>query len=378
MSEIAEPIPQVAEAPVADTSQADLVAAFASATPYNSNAEPAPVATAPVPAPAPVEATNPAPVAVAPESVAPTAAPVDYAAWLKEQELPGDVAEIKAALATAREAQALKANQRTAQDVAFEKLLSDPAAATAFVKLQSTDFTAMPAKELLAAKYALDHPELSPEVAAIRARREYDAEYAAADFDDPDDPAVQEAKVLLNAATQQAIKTMEVAKNAAKEAVLTAAAPKAEGPSEAEVQAETQRAANWVQGVDGIVNAPSLELEYQVDGQTLKLAFDHQTPAFKEAMLDPNKWFFDQICPGGDVSKPNLDRLAEIVALTMQPDVLLKNAIATGKASLGAVISLDKTVNPAPNAPQGPASEMSLLDAFRQSVSANQSRNNSY
>lgn len=340
------------EAPVAESPAVDLVAAFANAQPHQPNAPFAPVAEPPVEAP--VEAVAPAavePIAAVEAPVAPAEVAFDYAGWLKSQELPEDVAAIKTALQSGATAQA---NQRTAQDVAFGKLLADPHAASAYLKLQTTDFTALSDRELHAAAFAHAHPELKPEVAAIKARREFEAEYAAAEFDDADDPQVQEAKVLSANMRTDALATMEGAKTASRESVLTAATPTADGPTPAQVQAEEARAAHWVQGVAGIVNAPSLELEYQVDGQALKLAFDHKDPAFNAALLDPNKWFFEQICPGGDASKPNFDRLAEMYALTMQPDVLLKNAIAHGKAQIGAHIPMNVAVNPAPNAPQTP------------------------
>lgn len=380
MSDFPETLTEAPESAVMDSAAA-LVASFAAATPYNPNAEPAPVAAAPVEAPAPIEATNPAPtpaVAVAPPVEAPVPQAPDYAAYLKETFGDYTPDALKQQLTLAAQAATLQANQRTAQDVAFEKLLADPAAAAQYVKLQTTDFTTLSDRELHAAAYAHAHPDLRPEVAAIRARREFDAEYAAAEFDDADDPAVQEAKVLLADARTNALQTLEGAKTAAREAVLTKATPTADGPTPAQQQAEETRMNNWAQGVDNIVNAPSLEVEYEVDGQKINLAFDHKSASFKEAMVDPSAWVFKQICPDGDASKPNLDRWAVIVALAEQTDVMLKNAMQAGKASLGPVISLDKTVNPAPGAPQGPAAETSLLDAFRQSVSANQNRSGQY
>lgn len=353
-SEIEAPV-QVAEAPAVEHSAEAIAAAFASPQPYNPTPASEPVAAAPVEVVPPIEAAVPAPtpaVAVAPETVTPQAP--DYAAWLKEQELPEDVAVIKTALQTA---EALKANQRTAQDVAFEQLLADPAKAVQFVKLQTTDFTALSPRELLSAAYAHAHPDLSPEVAAIRAKREYEAEYSAAEFDDADDPAVQEAKVLLNAAVQSAVQTMEGAKTAAREAVLSKATPTAEGPSEADTKAEADAKANgeaWFQGVENVINAEKLSLAYDLDGQPITLDFDHKTPAFKEAMLNPQEWLFKEVCPTGDPKAPNLDRLAEIVALVQQTDVMLKNAAAHGQSRLGAVIPLTQAVNPIPNAPQAP------------------------
>ena len=367
MSEISELIAPAPEAPVADTSAADLAAAFSNATPYNPNAQPAPAPVAPVAAPAPVEAANPAPaapVAVAPEPVAPAVVAPDYAAYLRETFGAETPDALKAQLTLAGQAATFQANQRTAQDVAFEKLLADPAAAAQYVKLQTTDFTTLSDRELHAAAYAHQHSELRPEVAAIRARREFDAEYAAAEFDDADDPAVQEAKVLLADARTNALQTLEGAKAAAREAVLTKA-PLADGPTPAQQQAEEARATNWTNGVTELLNAPSLEVEYEVDGKPLKLAFDHKSPSFKEAMLDPNKWVFNQICPDGDASKPNLDRWAVIVALAEQTDVLLKNAMQAGKAQVGAHIPMNTAVNPAPITPSAPASEGSIYDAFR-------------
>ena len=379
MPDVSEPIIDTAPAPVVDTSAADLMAAFSAATqsppPQREAPAPEPVA---VPAPV-VEAAAPVPVV---EVVAPVAPVVpDYAAYLKET-FGSDTADaLKERLTLAGKAESLQANQRTAQDLAFEKLLANPAAATAFVKLQSTDFSQVPAKELLAAKYAFDHPELSPEVAAIRARREYDAEYAAAEFDDPDDPAVQEAKVLLNAATKEAITTMEAAKSAATAAVMAKAIPEAVGPTAEQKALEADnvaQSAHWMQGVESIVAAPSLELEYTVDGQPMRLAFDNKNAAFKEAMLNPVEWLLKELRPAADWKQTNYDRLAEIIALATQPDVLLKNAIATGKASLGAVIPLDRAVNPTPNAPQSPTANMSVLDAFRQATDSQRNRSTQY
>lgn len=357
MLEETETLTQAPEAPVADTSAADLAAAFANAQPHNPNAQPAPVEAAPVEAePA---ATAPAePVAAAPEAEAPTPATVDYAAYLKENFGVEAPEAIKTALATAKEAESFKANQRTAQDVAFEKLLADPKAANQYVKLQSTDFTALAEKnpqKLLALAYAHANPDMPAELAKVEARLEYEAKYGAASFDDPDDPQVQAAKLRLDYATKTAVATMEGAKTASREAVLNQATPMADGPTPEQTLAEETRVANWTKGVDDIINAPSLEIEYQVDGKPLKLAFDHQTPSFKEAMLDPSAWVFKQICPDGDPSKPNLDRWAVIVALAEQTDTMLKNAMQAGKAQVGAHIPMSLAVNPATSAPQAPA-----------------------
>lgn len=378
MSEIAEPITQAPE-PIADLSPEVVAAAFAEQKPYNPNPEPAPVA-APE-APAVVPAADAPPVAPTPAVVPtePATSAPDYAAWLKSQELPEDVTVIKTALQTAAEAETLRANQRTAQDVALAKLFEDPNAGAQYVKLQTTDFNALPDRELHAAAYAHKHPGLPAEVAAIRARREYDAEFAAAEHEDPDDQDVQEAKVLRAAARAEELQTMEQAKTAARDAVLAKATPTAEGPSEAETQAriaEEARATKWATGVEDIVSAPSLEIAYTVDGQELKLAFDHKAPAFKEAMLDPAKWLFGQVCPDGNPENMNLDRLAEIVALSTQTDTILKNTLSAGKASLGPVIPLTTAVNPLPNAPQAPGNQMTIEEAFAQAKSV--SRNSNY
>lgn len=373
-------------APEAPTYTAEaLQAAFSQAQPVSSQPEPAfeptfapaPVGVAPVSDPA-----NPAPtpvVAIASESAPLAGVQPDYAGWLKSQELPDDVAVIKSALETAKQAETFKANQRTAQDVAFEQLMSDPVKAVQFVKLQSTDFAALAPRELLAAKYALDHPELAPNVAAIMARREYDNNYAAAEFEDPDDQTVQDAKVLLDAAIKSAGAAMEAAKTTARESLIAAAKPtRAEGPTPEQAAAETKRANDWVAGVDSIAGATALELEYTIDGQAVKIAFDNQSPAFKAAALEPMQWLADQVKPDGPDGRTDFDRLAVLIASASQTETLVKNAFAAGKASLGAVVPLDKAVNPVPNAPQAPTGELSMADAIRQAVAAQNGRSSQY
>lgn len=342
----------------------DLVAAFANAQPAEAPGyAPAPPVEAIAAPEAAVEAPEvPAPAELAPLPVEAAAAPaVDYAAYLREQFGMEAPEAIKTALETARNADTLRDNQRTPEDIAFRKLFEDPAAGAAYLRLQHTDFSTLPDRELLAAKYAHDHPELKPEVAAIRARREYEAEYAAAAFDDPDDATVAEAKVLLAAARTEALQTMEQAKQAASAAVRSSAPNPADGPSVAELAAqaaEAERTTHWTQGVEQIVGAPSLEIEYTVDGQPVKLAFDNKSAAYKDAMLNPFEFIAKQVQPTGDWKQSNFDRMAEIIALITQPEVLAKNAYAAGRASLGAVIPLDRAVNPAPSAPQaGPGQD---------------------
>lgn len=333
------------------------MAAFANAQPAESPGyAPAPAAQE---APA-AEVLSEAPEAAAEIAALPVeaaAAPgVDYAAYLREQFGMEAPEAIKTALETAKEAETLRGNQRTPEDLAFRKLFEDPRAGAAYLRLQHTDFSTLPDRELHAATYAHTHPELTPEVAAIRARREYEAEYAAASFDDPDDPAVAEAKVLVADMRTQALQTMEQAKQAASAAVRSSAPLAAEGPSVDELAAqaaEVERTTHWTQGVEQIVGAPSLEIEYTVDGQPVKLAFDNKSAAYKDAMLNPFEFIAKQVQPTGDWKQSNFDRMAEIIALITQPEVLAKNAYAAGRASLGAVIPLDRAVNPAPGAPQG-------------------------
>lgn len=380
MSDQPEVIAAAPEAP-ADFGDVDFAAAFASAQPYNPSAEP----TQPASVEADAVTASSASVAgevpsQAPAAVGSAATAPDYAAYLRESFGGAESDAIKAALENAGQNEAYKANQRTAQDVALAKLFEDPKAGADFVRLQSTDFTALSDRELHAAAYAHAHPELKPDVATIRARREYDAEYAAADFDDADDPVVQEAKVLLADARAQALVTMENAKTAARQAVLTAATPEAEGPTAEQVQAQAAQEAHgtaWVNGIENVINAPSLELAYQVDGQEVKLAFDHKNAAFQEFMEAPAQWLEKAI--GFDPKNPtatNFDRLAEIGAWLTQPDVMLKNTLSVGKSSLGAVIPLNAAVNPIPNAPQATGGEMTLEDAFRQAAA--KGRNTSY
>ena len=385
MADNAEPLTQAPEAPQADYSADTLAAAFANAQPYNHNAEPAPVAV-PEPAVIPADAAHPAPaapaVAIATESAPLAEVQPDYAGWLKSQELPEDVAAIKTALQTT---DALKANQRTPQDLAFEKLMSDPYAAVQFVKLQSTDYNTLSDRELHAATYAHAHPELKPDVAQIRARREYDAEYAAAEFDDPEDPAVAEAKVLVADMRAQAIQTMEGAKTAAREAVLANATPQAEGPTaeQAQVQAlQEAHAQAWDQGVANVSNGEPLQLEYDVDGQKVALAFDTKNPAYVEFMAGPMQYLeklvsFDPQNP----KATDFDKLAEIGAWLTQRDVMLKNTLAVGKSSLGAVIPLSQAVNPisgAPQAPNGLSAPDDMVAAAIRAASQQTNRNSIY
>lgn len=359
--------PPVAPDPLSFSPDA-LKAAFADAKPvdFSAPAEPA----APVQPVAPVAPATPAaPEAPATNPVAPTepvapatpAAPaVDYAAYLREQFGVEQPDAIKTALEAAKEIETLRGNQRTPADLALAELVADPAKGAAYLKLQTTDFKTLPAKELLAIAYAHEHPELPAELAAIEAELEYDAKYAAAEFEDADDPQAKAAKLRLDYAKNSALTKMEQAKEAARTAVLSTT-PQAEQP-DAEAAA---RSGHWVQGVEAITAAPATEIAYTVDGQEVKLAFDNKSDAFKQAALDPVKWLTDQIRPTGKYQETDYDRLAEIVALLTQPDTLVKNAYAAGKASLGAVIPLDKQVNPAPAAPQSPVTAIDPVAALR-------------
>lgn len=315
-----------------------------------------------------VEATTPPATPAAPAP----ATGFDPTAYLREQFGVEQPEAIKTALATAKEAETLRANQRTSEDIAFRKLFEDPTAAASYLKLQHTDFRSLSPKELLAAKYALDHPEMPAELAAAEADIEYKSRYAALALDDQDDPDVRTAKMRLDYAKGAALQAMEQAKEAAKTAVLSKGSPQAEGPTEAEQQAW---AAAWMAGVESVTGAEGLDLAYDVDGQEVKLAFDNKSPAFKEAMTEPVEWLSRQIYENG---KPNYDRLAEIVALITQPDVLVKNAFAAGKASLGNVIPLDKAVNPIPAAPQPPTGQLTIQDALRQAVASTPPRSSTY
>ena len=351
--------------PLATFSADDLSAAFANASTGAYSGPPAEtdVADAAAAPPAPVADAAPATnetAAPAPEAPAP-----DYAAYLRDTFGADTPDTIKSAMQTAREADTLRANQRTSEDVALRALLEDPAKAQQFFSLQHTDFKTLPARELLAAKYAHDHPELPAELAALEADMEYDAKYAAAEFDDPDDPQVRTAKLRLSYAEQAARTTMEQAKADAKTAVLRPNTPeKAEGLSEEEKVRQNEF---WMKGVEGITGAGALDLSYDVDGTEVKLSFDNKNAAFQQAMLSPMEWLANEVQPGADPAATNYDRLAEIVALATQAPTLVKNAFAAGKASLGAVIPLSRAVNPAPAAPQGPVSGgMDLAEAMRQ------------
>lgn len=377
MADNAEPITQVFDAPAAEPSAEAISAAFDNPQPYNSAPEPTQVAPVEV-APAPIEATNPAPtpdVAVVPESVAPVTP--DYSAYLKETfgvEAPEALKE------KLTQAEAFKANQRTAQDVAFEKLMSDPVAAVQYVKLQSTDYNALSDRALHAAVYAHTHPELKPDVAQIRARREFDAEYAAAEFPDDEDPEAREAKVLVADMRAQSLQTMEQAKIAAREAVLTKATPLAEGPTveqQAAQQLQEAHAQAWTKGVENVINAESLALAYNVDGQEVKIAFDPKNAEYQAFVQDPIGWIEKAV--GYDPKNPsatNFDRVAEMGAWLTQRDVMLKNTLAVGKSSLGAVIPLNTAVNPVSAAPQAPRADLSIEEAFAQA--APRSRNTNY
>ena len=377
MADNAEPITQVPDAPAAEPSAEAISAAFDNPQPYNSAPEPTQVAPVEV-APAPIEAANPAPtpdVAVVPESVAPITP--DYSAYLKETfgvEAPEALKE------KLTQAEAFKANQRTPQDVAFEKLMSDPVAAVQYVKLQSTDYNALSDRALHAAAYAHAHPELKPDVAQIRARREFDAEYAAAEFPDDEDPEAQEAKVLVADMRVQSLQTMEQAKTAAREAVLTKATPLAEGPTVEQQAAQQLREAHtqaWTKGVENVINAESLALAYNVDGQEVKIAFDPKNAEYQAFVQDPIGWIEKAV--GYDPQNPsatNFDRVAEMGAWLTQRDVMLKNTLAVGKSSLGAVIPLNTAVNPVSAAPQAPRADLSIEEAFAQA--APRSRNTNY
>ncbi|GAC1596785.1 MAG: hypothetical protein NVS3B25_21380 [Hymenobacter sp.] len=131
--------------------------------------------------------------------------------------------------------------------------------------------------------------------------------------------------------------------------------------------------------MESVTAADGLDLAYNVDGKEVKLAFDNKNPAFKQAMIDPIGWLNQQLRPDGNPAHTNYDRLAEIVAMATQADVLVKNAYAAGKASLGAVIPLDRAVNPVPATPAGPSAEpTSLAEAFRQAASRNAPRLTQY
>lgn len=374
MSEVSAPLTQDTD-PLAGMSTADLAGAFASAKPVDLTAPPvAPVEPVAPAAPAAPASENAAPP-VAPDAPAAPVEPVapaapDYAAYLRDTFGVEQPDAIKTALEAAKEVEALRTNQRTPEDIALQALIADPSKGAAYLKLQTTDYKTLPTRDLLAAAYAHDHPELPAELAEIEAELEYNAKFAAAEFEDETDPTVKAAKLRLNYATQTALAKMEGAKEAARTAVVRQAAPvEAEGPSE---ESQAQSAA-WVAGVDAITAAAATEIVYNVDGSDIKLAFDNKNPAFREAALDPVAWLTKQLRPTGKYQETNYDRLAEIVALLTQPDVLAKNAYAAGKASLGAVVPLSQAVNPVPNAPQAPATEQSVVEAFRASA---QSRRN--
>jgi hypothetical protein len=383
MSDTPEVIPQAPEPAAFPTGEA-LLAAFDSAKPYQPTPAPepfaAPVAATPAAPADPTPAATPAaaPV-VAPEPTPAPAAP-DYAAYLKETFGVDAPEALKEKLTLAEQAEALKANQRTAQDVAFEKLLADPNAATAFVRLQTTDFKTLPARELLAAEYAHKHPELPAELARLEADLEYNAKYAAAEFEDAEDPETKTAKLRLDYATKSALATMDKAKEDARQSVLAAAKPaEAEGPTPEQVAAEEARVAAWQSGVEAITAAPAVDLAYTVDGQQIKLSFDNKAPGFQEALTDPYGWLYKQICPTGDNSKPNISRLAEIVALATQTDTALKNTLAVGKSSVGAVLPLTEAVNPVPGAPQAPlAGGKTIEQAILEASQASRSRGAQY
>lgn len=376
MSDTPEPIAPVEDAPA--FSEEQLSAAFDNATPVAQAPAPEPFAPEPVVALTPaVEAPAPvAPVAAAvePDAVVPpqVAAP-DYAAYLKEQfgvEAPEALKE------KLTQAETAAANQRTAQDVAFAQLLADPAKAVEFVKLQSTDFKALSPQELHAAEYAHKHPELSARLAASEAAIKFEKKYGAAAFDDPDDPAVEAAKLRLDHDTQARVAKMEGLKTTTRDALVGAAKPvEAEGPTPEQVAAQKEHNDKWMAGVDSITTSAGVDVVYNVAGKDYTVSLDNQTPEFKEAVLDPMQWLANTVQPNG---KPDFDTLALVISSYMNREKTFTTGFEAGKASLGAVIPMTNAVNPNPGAPQAPVGGMTLEEAFAQAAPRGGGRNNQY
>lgn len=268
------------------------------------------------------------------------------------------------------------ANQRDDHDKAVREMLDNPAKARAYFELQTlkpdelAKGDADQQRQLLFENFKLANPQFTGRLAEIEFEDEYEQKYALATSDDTDDPAVERAKLRLEAALGVAAPAVKAAQDAARIAVL----PKADEPTPEQKQAkEADLAAytkSWAAGMEQLEKAP-VQHKFQSEFGEVTAAYDLTTPDAKAFMDDPMAWIEARLHNEVDMSgyktgKPtDLTNLAKIYGAITQLDAVVKASAAVGKASVRAHVPMDKITNPAPQAQlEGGNNAPSLQSAF--------------
>ncbi|GAA4391848.1 hypothetical protein [Hymenobacter koreensis] len=350
-----------------DTPQPNPVAeAFAAAARGEAPAEPAPTPAVSAPAVSETVAVEPGTAEPVAET-APVVAPVDYAAWLKEQVGVEDVTVLKSQLQLAQEAEAFKANQRDAQDVALRQWVADkPAEAAAYFQLQAQDFAKLAEddpREVMLQAFQARNPAMPADIALDEFVLEFARKFPNLSFEDADNPDFQRDQRRLGFAAQQDAAYMQEQQQAAKIAALPQAAPPTEGPSAEDQQKNIDA---HLQAVDAYFAQPA-EIEFSIDGAAVKVGVEN-TPATKAFMDDYVGGLQAFLFPDGQ--QLSLDRVAALAAFATDPDGFAKHLYTAGKSAVGPSVPMGQLVNSAPaasaSAAGGPTNSAAVAEAFRQ------------